>query len=164
MSDTYGISALLHEHGALAFWDFAAAAPYVDIEMTAPDGHPLAYKDAIFFSGHKFVGGPGSPGVLVVKKAVVTRAAVPTMPGGGTVLFVSEKAHRYLKHPVEREAADQQQGGDPRRRNYNHPAGQRPRARRGRGTGGSGGFRRRAGRGGVLVNCLDPRGYSRGRE
>ena len=62
MSDTYGISTLLHEHGALAFWDFAAAAPYVDIEMTAPAGHPLAHKDAIFLSPHKFIGGPSTPG------------------------------------------------------------------------------------------------------
>ena len=64
VSDTYGISELLHSHGALSFWDFAAAAPYVQIEMTAPADRPLAYKDAIFLSPHKFIGGPSTPGVL----------------------------------------------------------------------------------------------------
>ncbi|EGZ21996.1 hypothetical protein PHYSODRAFT_490733 [Phytophthora sojae] len=68
---------------------------------------PLAYKDAVFFSGHKFVGGPGSPGVLVVKKSLMSNE-VPTMPGGGTVLFVTEKAHSYLSNTIERE-----EGGTP---------------------------------------------------
>ncbi|EEY53740.1 aminotransferase, putative [Phytophthora infestans T30-4] len=68
---------------------------------------PAAYKDAVFFSGHKFVGGPGSPGVLVVKKNLMSNE-VPTMPGGGTVLFVTEKAHSYLANKVERE-----EGGTP---------------------------------------------------
>jgi len=63
VSDTHAISTLLHEHGALSFWDFAAAGPYVDIEMTAPaNGDPAAYKDAIFLSPHKFIGGPATPG------------------------------------------------------------------------------------------------------
>ncbi|CAI5739717.1 unnamed protein product [Hyaloperonospora brassicae] len=105
--DVDRVSKLLHKYNALACWDYATCAPYVPMDMN-PKHDPAAYKDAIFFSGHKFVGGPGSPGVLVVKKAVVSRAAVPTMPGGGTVLFVSEKAHRYLKDPVERE-----EGGTP---------------------------------------------------
>lgn len=53
-------------------------------------------KDAIFFSGHKFVGGPGTPGVLVVKKRLLCNA-VPGTVGGGTVFFVTEKDHRYLR-------------------------------------------------------------------
>ena len=66
ISDVRAISILLHRHGALSFWDFAAAAPYVSIEMgpfaeTAGgrETDPLAYKDAIFISPHKFIGGPG---------------------------------------------------------------------------------------------------------
>ncbi|MDQ1493996.1 MAG: hypothetical protein QOG69_479, partial [Actinomycetota bacterium] len=56
VSDTYRISALLHQHGALSFWDFAAAAPYVDIKMySGAERDPLAYKDAIFLSPHKFI-------------------------------------------------------------------------------------------------------------
>ena len=67
VSNTCAIADMLHNHGALSFWDFAAAGPYVDIEMypQCPE-HPLAYKDAVFLSPHKFVGGPGTPGVLVV--------------------------------------------------------------------------------------------------
>ena len=74
-------------HGALAFWDFAAAAPYVQIEMNLRGAGrigALAYKDAVFISPHKFIGGPGTPGVLVVKRQLLTNT-VPTVPGGGTV-------------------------------------------------------------------------------
>ncbi|KAG6620809.1 cysteine desulfurase [Phytophthora cinnamomi] len=105
LMDVDKISRLLHTHGALACWDYATCAPYVEIDMNPRD--PLAFKDAIFFSGHKFVGGPGSPGVLVVKKKLMAND-VPTMPGGGTVLFVTEKAHSYLENTVERE-----EGGTP---------------------------------------------------
>ena len=73
-SDTRAISRLLHEHGALSFWDFAAAAPYVEIEMDPPDD-PLAYKDAIFISPHKFIGGPGTPGVLVARRELFRTAS-----------------------------------------------------------------------------------------
>ncbi|POM65682.1 Cysteine desulfurase [Phytophthora palmivora] len=104
--DVDKVSKLLHKYGALACWDYATCAPYVDIDMN-PKDDPTAYKDAVFFSGHKFVGGPGSPGVLVVKKNLMNNE-VPTMPGGGTVLFVTEKAHSYLSNKVERE-----EGGTP---------------------------------------------------
>ncbi len=108
VSDTYGISVLLHQHGALAFWDFAAAAPYVDIEMTAPaDGDPLAYKDAIFLSPHKFIGGPSTPGVLVARRELLTNR-VPVVPGGGTVAYVNPEDHAYLTDPAHRE-----EGGTP---------------------------------------------------
>ncbi|KAL4155522.1 hypothetical protein PRNP1_007632 [Phytophthora ramorum] len=104
--DTDKVSKLLHKYGALSCWDYAACAPYVELDMN-PKDDPAAYKDAVFFSGHKFVGGPGSPGVLVVKKNLMGNE-VPTMPGGGTVLFVTEKAHSYLSNKVERE-----EGGTP---------------------------------------------------
>ena len=74
LSDVRGISALLHAHGALACWDYAAAAPYVAIDM-AGDG-----LDAIFISPHKFIGGPGTPGVLVARKALF-RNRVPIDAG-----------------------------------------------------------------------------------
>ena len=108
VSDTWGISKLLHEHGALAFWDFAAAAPYVKIEMNPAEGEdPQAYKDAVFISPHKFIGGPGTPGVLVVKKKRLTNR-VPTVPGGGTVSYVNPVDHDYLVDPAHRE-----EGGTP---------------------------------------------------
>ncbi|HET7762814.1 MAG TPA: aminotransferase class V-fold PLP-dependent enzyme [Phycicoccus sp.] len=108
VSDTHGISTLLHEHGALAFWDFAAAGPYVDIEMTAPEGgDPRAYKDAIFLSPHKFIGGPATPGVLVARRQLFTNR-VPVVPGGGTVAYVNPEDHAYLADPAHRE-----EGGTP---------------------------------------------------
>ena len=71
-----------------------------------PDG-PLAYKDAVFVSPHKFVGGPGTPGVLVAKRWLL-RNRVPTVPGGGTILFVSPSGHSYHPDPAIRE-----EGGTP---------------------------------------------------
>ena len=108
LSDTAGISCLLHRHGALSFWDFAAAAPYVDIEMYGPAGDdPLCYKDAIFLSPHKFIGGPATPGVLVVRRELLTNR-VPDVPGGGTVAYVNADEHVYLSDPALRE-----EGGTP---------------------------------------------------
>ena len=106
LSDTWAISALLHEHGALAFWDCAAAAPYDDIAMSDP-ARPAGYKDAVFVSPHKFIGGPGTPGVLAVRRELLTNR-VPTVPGGGTVSYVNPTEHRYLDDPVARE-----EGGTP---------------------------------------------------
>lgn len=108
-SKTHQISALLHEFGALSIWDFAAAGPYVKIEMVAPQDRfcPLAYKDAIFLSPHKFIGGPGTPGVLVARRELFSNA-VPTAPGGGTVAYVNSQEHRYIDDPVHRE-----EGGTP---------------------------------------------------
>lgn len=107
ITDTDAISELLHQHGALAFWDFAAAGPYVDIRMTAPEGRPAAYKDAIFLSPHKFIGGPSTPGVLVARRQLFTNR-VPDVPGGGTVAYVNPAEHSYLSDPAHRE-----EGGTP---------------------------------------------------
>jgi selenocysteine lyase/cysteine desulfurase len=105
-SDTQAVAQLLHRHGALSFWDFAAAGPYVDVDMN-PSGAPDAYKDAVFLSPHKFIGGPGTPGVLVAKRALFTNR-VPSVPGGGTVRFVNSSDHLYLTDPEARE-----EGGTP---------------------------------------------------
>jgi selenocysteine lyase/cysteine desulfurase len=109
-SDTRAIGALLHRHGAYALWDFAAAGPYVRIEMNmsddGPDGH-LVYKDAVFLSPHKFIGGPGTPGILVAKRHLFVNT-VPATPGGGTVQYVNPEEHRYLADPEHRE-----EGGTP---------------------------------------------------
>jgi selenocysteine lyase/cysteine desulfurase len=109
-TDTRGAAALLHRHGALSFWDFAAAGPYVKIEMNmhdeGPEGH-LVYKDAIFLSPHKFIGGPGTPGILVAKRHLL-RNRVPSCPGGGTVSYVSQEKHTYVQDAVRRE-----EGGTP---------------------------------------------------
>ncbi len=107
ISDTTAISTLLHRHGALSFWDFAAAAPYVEVEMRSPDTHGLDYKDAIFLSPHKFIGGPGTPGVLVARTDLLHNR-VPSVPGGGTVTYVNTDHHHYLADPEHRE-----EGGTP---------------------------------------------------
>lgn len=106
ISDTSAISIMLHRHGALALWDFAAAAPYVDIEM-GPRDHPLDYKDAVFISTHKMIGGPGTPGVLVARRELF-RNTVPSVPGGGTVAYVNPDEHVYLDDIEHRE-----EGGTP---------------------------------------------------
>ena len=104
------VSVLLHRHGALSFWDFAAAAPYVGIRMV-PDGESeddrLDYKDAVFISPHKMIGGPDTPGVLVARRELFTNR-VPDVPGGGTVWYVNPDEHRYLEDPQKRE-----EGGTP---------------------------------------------------
>lgn len=107
ITDTAAVSTLLHRHGALAFWDFAAAAPYVDIDVgSATDGN-LAYFDAVFISPHKFIGGPGTPGVLVARRELFTNR-VPVVPGGGTVTYVNETEHDYDPNIEHRE-----EGGTP---------------------------------------------------
>lgn len=73
---------IMHENGGLCFVDFAASAPYTKIDMHPKD--PMEALDAIFFSPHKFLGGPGSPGIMVFNSAIYT-CAVPDNPGGGTV-------------------------------------------------------------------------------
>ena len=108
VTDTDLVSQILHENGALAFWDFAAAAPYVDIHMNPlAEINPLAYKDAVVLSPHKFVGGPGTPGVLIIRRELLTNS-VPDLVGGGTVAYVNPNEHRYLADPVHRE-----EGGTP---------------------------------------------------
>jgi len=63
---------------------------------------PSDYKDALFLSPHKFVGGPGSPGVLAIRMDLL-KGTKPSSPGGGTVSFVTDDSHQYLDDPVSRE-------------------------------------------------------------
>ena len=105
ITDVDRVATTLHRFGALACFDYAAGGPYLPIEMNP--GSPAAYKDAIFLSPHKFPGGPGTPGVLVVKRALVD-GTVPTVPGGGTVTFVSPTVQRY-----HRDAETREEGGTP---------------------------------------------------
>ncbi|MDG1387163.1 MAG: aminotransferase class V-fold PLP-dependent enzyme [Halioglobus sp.] len=101
-SDVEKVTQILKRYDALAFWDYAAAAPYVGIDMQGEN--PL---DAVFISPHKFVGGPGTPGVLVVKKNVLGNS-VPTVVGGGTVMYVTPEDHLYIEDHERRE-----EGGTP---------------------------------------------------
>ncbi len=101
ISDDLAITRLLHRHGALSLWDYAAAGPYLQIDMNPS---PDAAKDGVFLSPHKFIGGPGTPGVLVAKRALFTNK-VPTIPGGGTVTWVSPTDAKFHHDPVVCEEA-----------------------------------------------------------
>ena len=101
-SNVHSITALLKQYGALAFWDYAAAGPYVSIDVNGET--PI---DAIFLSPHKFVGGPGTPGVLVVKDSLLGNR-VPAVVGGGTGAYVTPEDHVFLADAERRE-----EGGTP---------------------------------------------------
>jgi selenocysteine lyase/cysteine desulfurase len=111
LNDCSAIARVLHAHGALALFDYAAAGPYVDIELhpRRPDGSrdEAASKDAVFLSVHKFLGGPRTPGLLVANRRLFTNR-VPAEPGGGTVLYTSPTEHLYLQDTSHRET-----GGTP---------------------------------------------------
>lgn len=107
------VASLLHKYGALSFWDYAAAAPYLGIDMqgeaerSADKSDADFSKDAVFLSPHKFVGGPGTPGILVVKRSLLNNA-VPAVSGGGTVSYVTPADHQYINDVEHRE-----EGGTP---------------------------------------------------
>ncbi len=82
----YEMSKLMHKYGGVCFVDFAASAPYVKIDMHPEDKSEKL--DAIFFSPHKFLGGPGASGVMVFNK-LLYKNKVPDHPGGGTVLWTN---------------------------------------------------------------------------
>lgn len=100
ITDPDPVTRLLRAHGALAVWDYAGGGPYLPMRM----GQGETRKDAIVTSPHKFPGGPGASGVLVVNRSAVRRDR-PTWPGGGTVAFVSPWAHDYLDRIEDREEA-----------------------------------------------------------
>lgn len=102
--DVKAVTKILKAHGALVIIDYATSAPYIDLNMNPS---PEESIDAIVFSGHKFLGGPGSPGVLAMKKRLAGNQ-VPIEPGGGTVFFVTDSSHTYHYNPEERE-----EGGTP---------------------------------------------------
>ncbi|CAF1155130.1 unnamed protein product [Rotaria sordida] len=103
-TDVDRISRLVHLYNGWIFWDYAAAAPYVKIDMNPSK---LTYKDAIFISPHKFVGGPSTPGILIAKKTFFTDR-VPSDVGGGTVNFVTRTRIEYVTDIERRE-----EGGTP---------------------------------------------------
>ncbi|MBC9797082.1 aminotransferase class V-fold PLP-dependent enzyme [Sinomicrobium weinanense] len=97
----YDIARLVHRHGGVCFVDFACSAPYVSIDMHPEDEE--AYLDAIFFSPHKFLGGPGTSGVLLFNKKLY-KNMIPDSPGGGTVTWTNPWGeHKYIENIEERE-------------------------------------------------------------
>ena len=100
------IAGLVHEYNGLCFVDFACSAPYVDIDM-----HPEKedeYLDAVFFSPHKFLGGPGSSGVLIFNKRLY-KNTIPDNPGGGTVTYTNP----WGEHDYFDDVETREDGGTP---------------------------------------------------
>jgi len=101
-SPYYEIAECMHKHGGLCFVDFACSAPYIDIDMH-PEDRPEAYLDAVYFSPHKFLGGPGSTGILLFNKKLYSNR-IPDNPGGGTVDWTNPWGeHKYYDEIEARE-------------------------------------------------------------
>jgi selenocysteine lyase/cysteine desulfurase len=97
----HDIAKLMHQHGGVCFVDFACSAPYVDIDMHPKDAEQSL--DAIFFSPHKFLGGPGTSGVLIFNKKLY-KNMIPDCPGGGTVSWTNPWGeHKYIDNIEDRE-------------------------------------------------------------
>lgn len=95
------VAKLMHENNGLCFVDFACSGPYVEIDMHPDD--PESFLDAIFFSPHKFLGGPGTSGVLVFNKKLYQNL-IPDNPGGGTVSWTNPWGeHKYIDNIEDRE-------------------------------------------------------------
>jgi len=103
----YELAKVMHEHGGVCFVDFAASAPYSEIDMH-PTDDPMKSLDAIFFSPHKFLGGPGSSGVLIFNSNLYN-SKVPDHPGGGTVLWTN----RWNKYSFVDDIETREDGGTP---------------------------------------------------
>lgn len=101
------IAEIMHQHGGLCFVDFACSAPYIDIDMH-PAHRPEAYLDAIFFSPHKFLGGPGSTGILIFNNTLYNNR-IPDNPGGGTVDWTNP----WGEHKYHDEIEAREDGGTP---------------------------------------------------
>lgn len=122
-NDSVAIAELLHRYNAFAFFDYAGVGAYTAVDMNPRPSDPctnmsdsLAYKDGVFLSPHKFVGGPGSSGILAARVEVFSWASthscspnkneyVPTDPGGGTVDMVLDGRHKYINNILAREEA-----------------------------------------------------------
>ncbi|MBN2789592.1 MAG: aminotransferase class V-fold PLP-dependent enzyme [Candidatus Delongbacteria bacterium] len=102
VSDSYEIARIAHKHNAYAFFDFAAIAPYVKVDIEKDKDN---YFDAIFFSPHKFLGGPGSAGVLIFHQKLYRNDLPPTTAGGGTVDYVGYFQQDYSSDIETREKA-----------------------------------------------------------
>ncbi|HVN57184.1 MAG TPA: aminotransferase class V-fold PLP-dependent enzyme [Bacteroidales bacterium] len=102
----YELAEIMHEHNGYCFVDFAASAPYVKIDMHP--GKQSQRLDAIFFSPHKFLGGPGTPGVLIFNKELY-KNITPDNPGGGTVKWTN----RWGGHSFITDIEKKEDGGTP---------------------------------------------------
>lgn len=101
LSDVAALTRQVKAAGARIVWDYAGGAPYLPITMTPAPDAPI---DAIVLSPHKFAGGPGASGVMILRRDTV-QSTTPSWPGGGTVRFVSPAGHDYSDNLEAREEA-----------------------------------------------------------
>jgi selenocysteine lyase/cysteine desulfurase len=101
------IARRMHRAGGLCFVDFACSGPYVKIDMH-PKNDPEAALDAVFLSPHKFLGGPGSPGLLIFNSKLYTNK-IPDVPGGGTVTYTNPWGEHFYFDDIE----TREDGGTP---------------------------------------------------
>ena len=111
--DVDRICFLMHKYNGFAFFDYASGAPYLQINTSGPlpddyrellkfkklnnEEKQICFKDGFFFSPHKFLGGPNTPGVLIMHDRIHRNQIKPTQPGGGTVHFVYKDFINYIK-------------------------------------------------------------------
>jgi selenocysteine lyase/cysteine desulfurase len=107
LTPVHEIAALLHRHDAIACFDYAASAPYVEIDMCPEPGkyEGDASLDAVFISPHKFLGGPGASGVLVFNRRIYQKDLPPSVSAGGTVDYVGPTSQDFIEDIEEREKA-----------------------------------------------------------
>jgi selenocysteine lyase/cysteine desulfurase len=101
-SPIYEIARIMHKYNGIACFDYAASAPYVKIDMNRDKE---SYLDAVCLSPHKFIGGPGSSGILIFNERIYEKSISPTCAGGGTVDFVSNSSVDFVKDIETREKA-----------------------------------------------------------
>lgn len=97
VTDVARVTRLLKKYDALSVWDYAGGGPYLQIDLSVG-------MDAVVVSPHKFIGGPGASGVMILRRDAVA-SKIPTLPGGGTVRFVSPWAQDYSDDVTAREEA-----------------------------------------------------------
>jgi selenocysteine lyase/cysteine desulfurase len=96
----FEVARRLHRHGALAFFDYAAIAPYGRVDVCRDEE---SFFDGIYFSPHKFLGGPGSSGILIIHERIYRKDLPPTVGAGGTVDYVSFDEQAYTADIEARE-------------------------------------------------------------
>ena len=103
-TDLRAIARLVHAQGGWCVADFAAAAPYIPVRLSASENGADDRIDAAFLSPHKFPGGPGASGILIADRRMLDSLR-PTITGGGTVSYVTALRHNYVSDPERREEA-----------------------------------------------------------
>lgn len=102
ITPVYEVARIMHENGGIVCFDYAACSPYVEINMNKSS---TEYFDAVYVAPHKWLGGTGSCGLLVMNEKLYDDNLPPTVSGGGTVSYVSPYGHDYIANPEVREMA-----------------------------------------------------------